>query len=261
MAVSLDYIKEVMREQDLKYFCIRDSEYRMQYEQFQPISIEESIRRLDNFFNHAKDSIYHVFVYKLNTLKADGTPKTQPYEYEIMLTNSIKGNENVQISGTMNGFGGSGAQGVPLDNFLSSKDEIMTLKLKVMELEMKMQNMQSMHDREMDRIKQDHEKAMSSESRIQGIVGQIAPMFGFGGGAGINGVSGLAGVDTAELNEVINKLSTENTMDTQKERVIKAVNTLLQLDTNFAENLEKLANLAKTKPEVYKQAVNILKSM
>ena len=257
MAVSLDHIKEVMREQDLKYFCIRDSEYRMQYEQFQPISMEESLRRLDNFFNHAKDSIYHVFVYKLNTLKADGTPKTQPYEYEVMLTNSIKGNENVQISGTMNGFGGSGAQGVPLDNFLSSKDEIMNLKLKVMELEMKMQNMQAMHDREMDRVKQDHEKAMSSESRIQGIVGQIAPMFGFGGGA----INGISGVDTAELNEVINKLSTENTMDTQKERVIKAVNTLLQLDTNFAENLEKLANLAKTKPEVYKQAVNILKSM
>lgn len=126
-----------------------------------------------------------------------------------------------------------------------------------MELEMKMQNMQAMHDREMDRVKQDHEKAMSSESRIQGIVGQIAPMFGFGGGA----INGISGVDTAELNEVINKLSTENTMDTQKERVIKAVNTLLQLDTNFAENLEKLANLAKTKPEVYKQAVNILKSM
>jgi hypothetical protein len=101
---------------------------------------------------------------------------------------------------------------------------------------------------------------MSSESRIQGIVGQIAPMFGFGGGAGINGITGLAGVDTAELNEVINNLQTKD-MDTQKERVIKAVNTLLQLDTNFAENLEKLANLAKTKPEVYKQAVNILKSM
>ena len=258
MAVSLDYIKEVMREQDLKYFTIRDSEYRMQYEQFQPISIEESIKRLDNFFNHAKDSIYHVFVYKVNTLKADGTPKTQPYEYEIMLTNSIKGNEQVQISGTMNGFGGSGAQGVPLDNFLSSKDEIMNLKLKIMELEMKMSNMQQIHDREIERMKQDHEKAMSSESRIQGIVGQIAPMFGFGGGTGVNGI---AGVDTAELKEVINNISTENTMDTQKERVIKAVNTLLQLDTNFAENLEKLAILAKTKPEVYKQAVNILKSM
>jgi len=257
MAVSLDYIKEVMREQDLKYFCIRDSEYRMQYEQFQPISMEESIRRLDNFFNHAKDSIYHVFVYKLNTLKADGTPKTQPYEYEVMLTNSIKGNEQVQISGTMNGFGGSGAQGVPLDNFLSSKDEIMNLKLKIMELEMKMQNMQSMHDREIERLKAENEKAMSSESRIQGIVGQIAPMFGFGGGS----INGIAGVDTAEISEVINKLSTENTMDTQKERVIKAVNTLLQLDTNFAENLEKLAILAKTKPEVYKQAVSILKSM
>lgn len=254
MSVSLDFIKDTMREQDLRFFVIRDSEYRPQYEQMQPVSIDESLRRFDNFFANARNSIYHVFVYKGNQKKVDGQPKGVPYEYEVMLTDSIKDKEPVPINGMM-GYG-SGGQGVPLDNFLNSKDEIMNLKLQIMRLEMEKSQMKEMYEREIERMKADHEKSMSSESRIQGIVGQIAPMFGFGG----NTINGLAGVMTAEPKQDINNLST-NTMATQKEKIIAAVNELLKLDPNFPDNLELLVNLAKNKPAVYKQAVSILKSM
>lgn len=259
MSVSLDFIKDTMREQDLRFFVIRDSEYRIQYEQMQPVSMDESLKRFDNFFSNARNSIYHAFVYKGNQKKVDGQPKGVPYEYEIMLTDSIKERENVPLSGMM-GYGGSGAQGVPLDNFLNSKDEIMNLKLQVMRLEMEKGQMKDTYEREIERMKSDHEKSMSSESRIQGIVGQIAPMFGFGGSNTINGIAGvMAGMPQEVINN-IEHLST-NDMDTQKERVIAAVNQLVKLDTNFAENLELLVNLAKNKPAVYKQAVSILKSM
>jgi hypothetical protein len=50
-------------------------------------------------------------------------------------------------------------------------------------------------------------------------------------------------------------------MNTQKEKIITAVNDLIKLDPNFPENLQLLVNLAKNKPAVYKQAVSILKSM
>jgi hypothetical protein len=101
---------------------------------------------------------------------------------------------------------------------------------------------------------------MSSESRIQGIVGQIAPMFGFGGANSINGISGIMSSMTQEPHQDINNLST-NTMTTQKEKIIAAVNQLVALDPNFPDNLELLVNLAKNKPAVYKQAVSILKAM
>jgi len=45
-----------------------------------------------------------------------------------------------------------------------------------------------------------------------------------------------------------------------KEKILAAINKLLKLDTNFAENLAKLAEIAEKKPMVYKQAVNMLKS-
>ncbi len=255
MSVSLDFIKDTMREQDLRFFVIRDSEYRPQYEQMQPVGMDEALKRFDNFFANARNSIYHVFVYKLNQKKVDGQPKGVPYEYEVMLTDSIKDKESVPINGMM-GYG-SGGQGVPLDNFLNSKDEIMNLKLQVMRLEMEKGQLKDNYEREIERMKADHEKSMTSESRIQGIVGQIAPMFGFGGG---NTINGLAGVMTAEPKELINNLSTNN-MATQKEKIIAAVNELLKLDPNFPENLELLVNLAKNKPSTYKQAVSILKSM
>jgi hypothetical protein len=52
-----------------------------------------------------------------------------------------------------------------------------------------------------------------------------------------------------------------NTPDQQKKRVIDAVNKLMLLDSNLAENLERLAKMAQSSPDMYKQAVNILKTM
>jgi LytS/YehU family sensor histidine kinase len=120
--------------------------------------------------------------------------------------------------------------------------------------------MKEMYERDIERMKADHEKSMTSESRIQGIVGQIAPMFGFGGANSINGISGIMSAMTQEPHQDINNLST-NTMTTQKEKIIAAVNELIKLDPNFPDNLELLVNLAKNKPSVYKQAVSILKAM
>jgi hypothetical protein len=45
-----------------------------------------------------------------------------------------------------------------------------------------------------------------------------------------------------------------------KNKVIASVNKLLEIDPDFAANIAKLAELAQTKPEVYKMAVQMLKN-
>ena len=52
-----------------------------------------------------------------------------------------------------------------------------------------------------------------------------------------------------------------NNMSTSKQQILEAVNTLIKLDPNFAENISKLAQMAEKKPSVYKMAVEYLKSM
>ena len=50
-------------------------------------------------------------------------------------------------------------------------------------------------------------------------------------------------------------------MNTEKEQLIKAINSLQKLDGNFVSNLSKLAELAETKPFIYQQAINQLKKL
>ena len=40
-----------------------------------------------------------------------------------------------------------------------------------------------------------------------------------------------------------------------KEKLVNAVNDLCEIDSNFDEHLSKLANIAKTKPDIYKIAI------
>ena len=47
----------------------------------------------------------------------------------------------------------------------------------------------------------------------------------------------------------------------KKQRILKALNTLVTLDANIADNMEKLATLAQTNPAVYRQAVTMLNSL
>jgi hypothetical protein len=49
-------------------------------------------------------------------------------------------------------------------------------------------------------------------------------------------------------------------MDT-KQKITAAINVLIQLDPQFADNLLALAKLAQEKPFIYKEAVNKLKSL
>jgi len=89
-----------------------------------------------------------------------------------------------------------------------------------------------------------------------GIASTIAPdlLKGFGGGKPMAGFP-----ETETETEIENNMNT--TPEIQKKRIIDAVNKLMALDSNLAENLERLAKMAESNPQVYKQAVNILKTM
>jgi hypothetical protein len=51
------------------------------------------------------------------------------------------------------------------------------------------------------------------------------------------------------------------TQEEKKQAIMTAVNTLVQCDPEFADNIQKLARLAKSNPFIYKQAVKKLNSL
>jgi hypothetical protein len=50
-------------------------------------------------------------------------------------------------------------------------------------------------------------------------------------------------------------------IDARKQKMVKAVNTLMRLDPSFPENISALAVLCENKPEMYKLAVNYLNNI
>ena len=52
-----------------------------------------------------------------------------------------------------------------------------------------------------------------------------------------------------------------NNLSTRREKMVGAVNFLIQHDKDFPENIAKLADLAKNKPLIYSMAVQYLNNL
>ena len=266
--VTPQFIKDTMKELDYRYWRVTDSAYNLIYEMFQPVSTEESLKRFDRFLNNASSSLYRVFIYPTNEKLKNGEPKGQAFQYEIMMMDSVKQDNEPVIMNTpaqpvgFNGIDAMGAVmtqggmmgGVGLDRYLTEKDRIMELQLRIQQLEMDKKYLEEKLERREAELRREYEGQLNSEAKIQGIINNVLPTF-MNGFAGAN--APMTGVQTQTYNKPM-----ENTQkDSQQQRIIAAVNKLIKLDPEFASNIEKLAALRERNPATYETAVKMLNSM
>jgi len=266
--VTPKFIIDTMKELDYRYWVVTDSNYNKIYEMFQPVSIEESLRRFDRFLSSAGSSMYRVFIYQSNERLKNGEPKNTGFQYEIMLTDTLKDEKpigNIPQPQPQQGFSGipeamgnlmtQGGMmgGVGLERYLGEKDKIMELNLKIQQLEMDKRYLEEKLERREAELRREYEGQLSSEAKIQGIIQNVLPTFmnGFGGNAPMNGIPQTQPQHTME----------KTMKDTQTQRIIAAVNKLVKLDPNFADNIEKLAKLRESNANTYETAVKMLNSM
>jgi hypothetical protein len=267
--VTPQFIIDTMKELDYRYWRVCDSNFNTIYEMFQPVSMEESLRRFDRFLKNASSSLYRVFIYPTNEKLKNGDPKGQGFQYEIMMMESVKQpNENAVMPPTPaenKGFNGIDAMGqvmtqggmmggVGLDRYLNEKDRIMELQLRIQQLEMDKKYLEEKLERRESELRREFESQVNSEQRIQGIINNVLPTFmnGFVGNAPMNGIP---------QSQQIHKEMENTQKDTQQQRIITAVNKLIKLDPDFAANIEKLAALRERNPATYETAVKMLNSM
>jgi hypothetical protein len=96
----------------------------------------------------------------------------------------------------------------------------------------------------------------SDPNVLLGLISGVSSLFKKEAVAPMHGISRddmmpMNGVDE----EVINNIST------RREKMVGAVNFLMQHDANFPENISKLASLAKNKPAIYSMAVSYLNNL
>ena len=162
-----EFVIDVMREQDLRYYLIQDAEYRTMYQQWQPISLEEAVARLQRFIkNCSTNSIFRINLFATNERLKDGTPKRDGLTYEVMITESLRDKEKEQPQfhqQPIQGFDGyvekaysAGSMGaIDLDRYLSSKDEILKLQLRIQQLEMENRYLTDKNARDLESLRKE----------------------------------------------------------------------------------------------------------
>jgi len=263
--INPNFIAESMRDMDMRFFQVEDNYGRTVYQQFQNISLDESIKRYKKFIeNCSVNSSFNITLYQSNERLRNGRPKEEGMTYEVLVTDNKPKENNRPIDG----FYGRGHMGnvdeiaemtyragsmgaIDLDRYLSAQNEITRLNMEVAQLKMDKKYLEDKHELEIDRIKRDYEEKLGSDRKLEGIIGTVLPHLGLGG----MGAEGIAGIP-------MNGIGMGSVTETSpKERILSAVNQLIKVDPNFPENIEKLAHLAKTKPAIYQMAVKQLNEL
>lgn len=259
--VKKEYCIKQLHNEALNCFVVYDKDLNMVARQNRNVTLKDAENALNEFFENAESGVYTVKLYAFKDQSKSGQPVLGKYLHcDIHHIPSLKEKEPLPPVPGYSGAGGLGALHDSnvnpwVDRYMGQADQITALMIRTEKNELKNEYEARIRQLEEEHKRQMAEKENRWEERIMGIAQTIAPdlLKGFGGG------KPLAGFAETETETENNTMTPQN--DQQKKRIIDAVNKLMALDSNLAENLERLAKMAESNPQVYKQAVNILKTM
>lgn len=234
-----DYILQQARDNQMKSFFIKDSRGNVVHQSDTPNSLEGKYKELENFLNN------HTGVFEVqlrNTAGKGMFPPAKQFpslligEYSVMLEKR----EEPKISGFdfMNGING-------FEIMRTYENEKQALKDQLSELKMQMILDKQNAEMKIRELENQLNQAKSSDAKIMGYLSKFSDVISPVSSRPINGIN----------------QDTTTAPNPQKEKIIAAVNKLMALDDNFAENITKLADLAERSPAIYQQAQTMLNSM
>lgn len=240
--VNSQYILDIARSQGMKAFRVFDSRMDTVHVSDNPSSTEDKIHELDQFMKNAS-GMYKVQLRNRAAL-GDFPPNRRNFkdciigEYDVMLERPRQGISGLDITA-----------GLPSYEMIQRYEQQIReldrqnarLENEVYNLKNQIDNMKSRHDDEVRSIK-------SADHKIAGYIGQLSSLIN--PTSLVNKVNGVG--------SVIPQTEKEMTTESKKERIIKAVNRLVELDPDFADNIEKLVRVRENRPETYQMAVGML---
>jgi len=234
-----EYLINIARQREAKSFIIRDGKGDVVHIADTPASLEQRTAELEQFLNN-NTGVFRVelrseYGHGLYPRKNGIAQQIRIGEYDVMCERAP---ENKPINGLdfMSGINGFEIMRSYEREKQELKEQLAQLRMEKMLLERDIQSAKESFERELSAAK-------SSDNKIMGYLGQLGSILN---PAPISSrpINGVADVGTDA-----------------KQRLVAAVNKLAALDSNLAENLEKLAALAENNPAMYKQATTMLNSM
>lgn len=262
---SLNFVLSQFETENYRYFIIYDEDGDPVFMQNDLLDKESAIGKLKSFFKD-NNGLYTIKVFskKLtnpkNKIELD---KNQITKFNVELTSSI--NTNMPVSNfPITGLGNSV---LPSDDPRNNAPNIYELfgKMGDVTTQMKLMEKDHQHYREMKELQDRIAKMEEENAKSQGMNGVLSTL-----GEQFKDPSVLLGLlsgvgsffkkdPVMPMNGVTSEV--ESNVSDRKAKMVNAVNTLMRLDPNFPENIASLAAMAENKPDMYKMAVQYLKSI
>lgn len=265
---SVNFVISQFESEKYRYFIIFDEDNDPVFVQNDLIDQESALAKIRNFFrdNNGFFSI-KVFNKKLTNPKNRAEQdKNLVTKFNVELTHKLVDSVNLS-HGHSGGYQGFGS--LPADDPRSNAPNLFEIVGRMGEVttQMKLMEKDHQHYREvkelqdrLEKMEQEHQKATGMNGVLSTLGEQFKdPSVLLGLLAGVGNLFKSPQQNVMPMNGVSSEV--ESNISDRKAKMVAAVNTLMKLDPDFPENIASLATLAQTKPDMYKMAVQYLKSM
>ena len=261
---SLNFVLSQFESENYRYFIIFDEENFPVYVQNDLIDKESAIAKLRSFFRD-NNGFYCIKVFsKKLTNPKNGIEQ----EKNIVTKFNVELTSNINTSVPVSNMPVTGMGVLPQDDPRNNAPNIYELfgKMGDVTTQMKLMEKDHQHYREMKDLQDRLAELEREKDKTQGMSGVLSTLSeNFKDPAVLMGIlSSVGGLfkskqDVMPMNGINEEVA--DNIDARKQKMVKAVNTLMRLDPSFPENISALAVLCENKPEMYKLAVNYLNNI
>jgi hypothetical protein len=273
---SLNFVFQQFETEKFRYFGIYDEDGDLVFSQNDLVDADKALTKLRNFFRDNQGyftiRIYNKKLSNTNNLVARDNSTIAKYNVEVSAPVLPQG-----VSG-LSGMGGNSL--LPPDDPRSNAPNMFQLlgQMSAVEQQMKLMEKDHQHYREMKELQDRIAKMEEEQGKSKGmgaIVDRLGEQFSdpqvlLGLISGVSALfnkkpepvvpmHGIERNDIMPMNGVDEQVV--NNLSTRREKMVSAVNFLMQHDKDFPENISKLATLAQNKPLIYSMAVQYLNNL
>jgi hypothetical protein len=273
---SLNFVFQQFETEKFRYFGIYDEDGDLVFSQNELVDADKALTKLRNFFRDNQGyftiRIYNKKLSNTNNLVARDNSTIAKYNVEVSAPVLPQG-----VSG-LSGMGGNSL--LPPDDPRSNAPNMFQLlgQMSAVEQQMKLMEKDHQHYREMKELQDRIAKMEEEQGKSKGmgaIVDRLGEQFSdpqvlLGLISGVSALfnkkpepvvpmHGIERNDIMPMNGVDEQVV--NNLSTRREKMVSAVNFLMQHDKDFPENISKLATLAQNKPLIYSMAVQYLNNL
>ena len=261
---SLNFVISQFETENYRYFIIFDEDNDPIYSQNDLVDKETAIAKLRSFFRD-NNGYYTIKVFS----KKLTSPKNRIEQDKNLVTKfNVELTSNIATSVPVSNMPVTGMGVLPSDDPRNNAPNIYELfgKMGDVTTQMKLMEKDHQHYREMKDLQDRLAELEREKDKTQGMSGVLSTLSeNFKDPAVLMGIlSSVGGLfkpkqDVMPMNGINDEVA--DNIDARKQKMVKAVNTLMRLDPSFPENISALAVLCETKPEMYKLAVNYLNNI